>query len=61
MKAMTNDERKEAIKSLKVICKEIGCSGLTPSLCDERPHCCEIIRKLVAPPKKAVEISTEAS
>ena len=46
---MTPEERKAAIESLKEICREIGCSGLSPDMCNNRPHHCSIIRKLVVP------------
>jgi len=46
---MTPEERKAAIESLKEICREIGCSGLDADMCNNRPHMCGIIRKLVAP------------
>ena len=44
---MTKEEREKAIQEIKEICKEIGCSKLTPKLCDEKPFLCEIIRKLI--------------
>ena len=44
---MTSEERKAAIASLKEICRDIGCSGLYPDMCKNRPHQCEIIRRLV--------------
>ena len=34
-------------EELKKICQEIGCSGLDPKMCQEKPHLCKIIRKLV--------------
>ena len=39
--------REEAIKELREICKEIGCSGMDPEMCKNRPHYCEIIKKAV--------------
>ena len=44
---MSPDEREKAIKKIKEICKDIGCSKMHPSLCDEKPFMCEIIRKLI--------------
>ena len=38
-----------AVESLREICREIGCSGMSPEGCRERPHLCSIIRKLCAP------------
>lgn len=35
-----------AVKSLREICREIGCSGMSPELCQERPHHCTIIRRV---------------
>lgn len=51
---MTPEERKAAIESLKEICREIGCSGLNPDMCNNRPHHCSIIRKLVVPANKVL-------
>lgn len=39
--------KEEAIASLKEICQEIGCSGLDPDVCKNRPQECNIIRKLI--------------
>ncbi len=47
---MTPEERKQAIDELKQICREIGCSGLSPDMCQNKPHYCDIIRKLILPP-----------
>jgi hypothetical protein len=44
---MTPEEREKAIKEIKEICKDIGCSKVYPSLCDEKPFNCKIIRKLI--------------
>jgi len=44
---MTSDERQQAINELKKICVDIGCSGLDPDMCRNRPHRCGIIRKVV--------------
>jgi len=41
--------RMAAVESLKEICVEIGCSGLSPDMCQNKPHMCGIIRKLVMP------------
>ena len=46
---MTPDERQQAIAELKKICVEIGCSGLSPDMCQNRPHHCKIIQKIVCP------------
>jgi hypothetical protein len=43
---MTPEKRKEAIEALKEICQEIGCSGLDPDMCKNKPHKCGIIRKI---------------
>ena len=43
---MTKDERKAAIESIKEICQEIGCSGMEPDMCQNRPTQCSIIRKI---------------
>ena len=40
--------RKRAVEELRSICREIGCSGLSPAMCKEQPHVCAIIRRLVA-------------
>lgn len=44
---MTRDEYDKAIEEIKEICRDIGCSKLSPSLCDNAPHKCEIIRKIM--------------
>jgi len=44
---MTKEEHDKAVASLKEICREIGCSKLSPSMCDHAPQKCDIIRKLV--------------
>ena len=44
---MTPEEREQAIKEIKEICREIGCSKLSPELCDRKPYACDIIRKLI--------------
>lgn len=41
--------REECIAQLKEICQEIGCSGMSPDMCENNPHLCNIIRKLVKP------------
>jgi hypothetical protein len=46
---MTPEDRQEAIDGLKEICVEIGCSGWSPRLCQNQPHRCEIIKKIVCP------------
>ncbi len=35
------------VESLKKICREIGCSGLSPDLCQNKPYLCGIIRKAI--------------
>jgi len=50
---MNAKERQEAIESLKVICREIGCSKLSPALCDDAPHLCSIIGKILTPSNTA--------
>lgn len=35
------------VEKLKKICQEIGCSGLSPKMCKEEPHKCDIIRKFI--------------
>jgi hypothetical protein len=44
---MDTEERKKAVNELKEICQEIGCSGLDPDMCQNRPQNCSIIRKLI--------------
>lgn len=39
--------REEAVTELKEICQDIGCSGMSPDICQTKPHLCDIIRKLV--------------
>lgn len=34
-------------KEIHEICHEIGCSHLDPTMCNERPWMCEIIRKVM--------------
>ena len=46
---MNKKEHDKAVESLKEICREIGCSGLSPAMCDYAPQMCSIIRKLVIP------------
>jgi len=35
------------VNELKAICREIGCSGMDPEMCQKRPHMCSIIRKII--------------
>lgn len=49
---MIEQERQKAIDTLKEICQEIGCSGLEEKLCQEEPHKCSIIKKLLNGSKK---------
>ena len=44
---MTKEDREFAIKQLKKICEEIGCNGVDPDLCKNKPHRCDIIKKLL--------------
>lgn len=37
----------QAIKELRKICRAIGCSGVDPEMCQNRPQNCEIIRKII--------------
>lgn len=39
-------ERQAAIESLKEICRDIGCGGIDPDMCNNRPQHCSIIRKV---------------
>ena len=39
--------KEQAINELKEICQEIGCSGLGTDMCQNMPHLCSIIRKLI--------------
>ena len=41
--------REQVVEELRKVCREIGCSGLDPKMCKERPHYCAIIRRLMAP------------
>jgi hypothetical protein len=47
MNSLTKEQRKSAIKELKQICSDIGCSGLEPDMCENRPHNCKIIRNIL--------------
>lgn len=49
---MTPEERELAISEVKKICREIGCSKLSPQLCDKEPFRCDIIRKLIIAKKE---------
>ena len=42
-------KRLRAIAEIKEICQEIGCSGLSPQMCQQEPHKCGIIRKIMNP------------
>ena len=46
---MNEQERQKAVDELKEICTVIGCSGVNPDTCQNKPHHCEIIRKIVFP------------
>jgi len=50
---MNAKKRKKAIEELKEICVEIGCSGLNSDMCQNRPHLCNIIRKVLYKGKRA--------
>lgn len=39
--------RKEAIGSLREICSDLGCSGLSASLCKDTPQDCKIIQRVM--------------
>ena len=41
------EKRQSAIASLREICRDIGCSGWSVDLCENRPHDCKIIRNLM--------------
>ena len=43
---MNKKERQKYIHELKEICRKIGCSGVEPDMCQNRPQHCSIIRKL---------------
>jgi hypothetical protein len=34
-------------EEIKKICVLIGCSGVDPKMCNDTPHLCKIIRRLV--------------
>lgn len=36
-------------KLIKEICIVIGCSGVSPQLCNDKPEDCQIIRKFIKP------------
>lgn len=57
---MNKKEHDEAVASLKEICRYIGCSGLSPAMCDHAPQKCGIIRKLVMPANKVLHPSPES-
>jgi hypothetical protein len=59
--AMTTEERQRAVDSLKEICREIGCTKMSVYMCDERPHLCSIIRRLVSPSPSDNTTRTEES
>jgi hypothetical protein len=50
---MNAKERQEAIESLKVICREIGCSKLSPAMCTDAVQLCSIIGKILTPSNTA--------
>ena len=56
---MNNIERENAINELKKICLEIGCSGVDPEMCCNKPHLCDIIRKLCRPSNKSIQADRE--
>jgi len=40
---------KKLVDELKTICQEIGCSGVDPDMCQNRPHHCNIIKDYCSP------------
>jgi len=46
---MKESDRKRAINELKKICHNIGCSGMDPDMCQNKPYLCSIIRKICSP------------
>lgn len=42
-----NEDDLPRVNELKAICREIGCSGMEPEMCQKRPHTCQIIRKII--------------
>ena len=58
---MKKQEHDEAVASLKEICREIGCSGLNPAMCDDAPQKCDIIRKLVMPSNNRVHVDAASA
>ena len=38
-------EKEETVYELKELCTTIGCSGVDPDMCKNRPQNCELIRK----------------
>ena len=52
---MNNKDRRKCIEELKEICIDIGCSGLSPDMCNNNPHLCEIIRKIIKPPNYKIK------
>ena len=41
------DRRIKAIKELRELCALIGCNGMSPDMCKNRPDLCNIIRKVI--------------
>ena len=41
------DQERLHLEHLKEICKDIGCSGVDPDMCQNRPQDCSIIRKVI--------------
>ena len=44
---MTRDEYDKAIEEIKEICRYIGCTKVSVSLCDNAPHMCKIIAMIM--------------
>lgn len=44
--------RDEALKEVKQFCVDIGCGGISKSLCEENPQDCNIVRKAFMPTNK---------
>ena len=53
---MNIEDRKKQINELREICQEIGCSGLDPDMCQNRPYRCGIIRNLVMAHQQVNEV-----
>ena len=47
MPTLMDKSSKMAVSELKEICAEMGCSGLSPDMCQNRPYLCKIIRRFL--------------